>query len=144
MPQAWQVPGRSQQGVLHDLAPRRAVGFLEHRSIVPSWGLPAWDASWGASEGAILFLTGDRALTYATPHSPWPPVERACTPYAPCYQGKGAGGARLNARGCGRAVTGFGALHAAGPAVAVQLCPDVPAVDSGTKEQEEGRDGGAP
>ena len=58
-----------------------------------------------ASEGAILLLTRGRSLAYATPHSPWTPVERACTSDAPCFMGKGAYGAMLDASGGGRAGT---------------------------------------
>ena len=86
----------------------------------------------GASEGALLLLTRGRALAYATPHSPWTPVARACNPYAPCEQGKGAGGARLDASDGGRVVTGFGALHVSEAAVVVARCPGVYAVDGGT------------
>jgi hypothetical protein len=78
-----------------------------------------------ASEGTILLLTLGCALAYATPHSPWTPVERACNPYAPCSQGKGAGGTMLDASGGDRAVTVFVALHAEGSALSssvVQAC----------------------
>jgi hypothetical protein len=88
-----------------------------------------------------LLLTLGRALAYATPHSPWTPVERAGTSDAPCSQGKGLCGAMLDASG-GRAGTVVVARQAEGPAGSVQGCPDVPAVDGGTKEREEGRDGG--
>ena len=100
------------------------------------------DAPRGASEGAILFLTRGCALAYATPHSPWTPVERACTSDAPCSQGKRACGAMLDASGGGRAGTVVVARQAEGPAGGVQRCPGVPAVDGGAKEREEGRDGG--
>jgi len=85
-----------------------------------------------------LLLTRGRALTYATPHSPWTPVERARKPYAPCSHGKGAGGAMLDASDCGRAVTVCGALQASGPAVVIQRCPGVPAVDGGTSGTRRG------
>ena len=48
----------------------------------------------------------------------------------------------LDASGCGRAGTVFVARQASGPAGVVQRCPGVHAVDGGTKEREEGRDGG--
>jgi hypothetical protein len=48
----------------------------------------------------------------------------------------------LDASGCARAVTVFVARQAEGPAGVVQRCPSVHAVDGGTKEREEGRDGG--
>jgi hypothetical protein len=95
-----------------------------------------------ASEGAILLLTPGCALAYATQHSPWTTVERACTSYAPCSHGKGACGAMLDASGGGRARTVFVARQAAGPAGVVQRGPGVHAVDGGAKEREEGRDGG--
>ena len=75
-----------------------------------------------ASEGAILPLTRGRALAYATPHSLWTPVKRTCKPYAPCYQGNGAGGAMLNVRA----------------AVVVQRWPGVHAVDGSPKARGEG------
>jgi hypothetical protein len=86
-----------------------------------------------ASEGAILLLTRGRALAYATQHSPWTTVERACKPDATCSQGKGACGAMLDASGGGRVVTVFVALQEEGLAGIVQLCPGVHAVDGDTK-----------
>jgi hypothetical protein len=84
-----------------------ATGMVE-KSIIPSYGWrhhsvlshPCVIRTRDASEGAILLLTRGRALAYATQHSPWTPVERACTSYAICSQGKGACGARLDARDC--------------------------------------------
>jgi hypothetical protein len=80
-----------------------------------------------------VLLTRGRASAYATPHSLWTPVESAYTPYAPCSHGKGAGGTRLDARGCGRVVTVCVARQASGPAIVGRLCPGVHAVDGGTK-----------
>jgi hypothetical protein len=68
------------------------------------------DAPRCASEGAILFLTLGCALAYATPHSPWTTVERACKPDATCSHAKGAYGAVLDASGGGWAVMVFVAL----------------------------------
>jgi hypothetical protein len=48
----------------------------------------------------------------------------------------------LDASGGGRAVTVFVARQASGPAGVVQRCPGVHAVDGGTQEREDGRDGG--
>ena len=95
-----------------------------------------------ASEGALLLLTLGRALAYATPHSPWTPVERACTSDAPYSQGKGMCGAMLDVSGGSRAGTVVVARPAEGPAGSVQRCPGVPAVEGGTQERAEGRDGG--
>ena len=80
-----------------------------------------------------MLLTPGRALAYATQHSPWTTVERACTPDATGSQGKGACGARRDASGCGRAGTVFVARHASGPAGVVQRCPGVHAVHGGSK-----------
>ena len=85
-----------------------------------------------------MLLTRGRTRAYATQHSPWTPVERACTPYATCSRGKGVCGAMLDASGCGRAVTVFVARQVSGPAGILQRCPGVHAVDGGTS----GRDGG--
>jgi hypothetical protein len=89
-----------------------------------------------------LLLTRGRALAYATQRSPWTPIEHACTPDATCSHGQSACGAMLDASGGGGAVTVFVARHASGPTGVVQVCPGVHAVDGGTKEREEGRDGG--
>jgi hypothetical protein len=89
-----------------------------------------------------LFLTPGRALAYATQHSPWITVERACKPNATYSYGQGACGAMLDSGGCGRAVPVSVALSEHGPAGVVQLCPGVHAVEGGTQEREEGRDGG--
>jgi hypothetical protein len=58
---------------------------------------------------------------------------RACLPTVrPMLQRPRCGGARRDARGCGRAVTVCGALHGSEAAVVVARCPGVPAVDGGT------------
>ena len=85
---------------------RRATGMVQPVYLLPLSGCivpcdtPARRVPRDASKGAILPLTRGRALAYATPHSLWTPVKRTCKPYAPCYQGNGAGGAMLNVRAC--------------------------------------------
>ena len=110
-----------------------------------------------ASEGALLLLTRGRALAYATPHSPWTPVERACTSDAPYSQGKGMCGAMLDVSGGGRAGTVVVARQAEGPAgtsSVVQACLPWMAVPRneqrdetagcGLRGLETGRDGAGP
>jgi hypothetical protein len=89
----------------------------------------------------FVFDTGPRLdLCYAA--LPLDNGARAYPPYAPYRNAKGLCGAMLKARGGRGAGTVFVTLPESGPSGVVQLCPDVHAVDSGTKEQEEGRDGG--
>jgi hypothetical protein len=106
-----------------------------HHSVL---GHPCVRRPRGASEGAILLLTRGRALAYATQHSPWTMVERACNSYATGAHGQGACGAMFDARGGGRAGMIVVTRHAEGPAGVGQRCPGVHAVHGSAEGMRRG------